>query len=63
MTDDQEAVANLVAQTLDRSKITAELLISKDIDPAMLARHFLFEFEADEQLSLFRRRAPPSSRA
>lgn len=51
MTDDQEAVADLVAQTLDRSKITAELLISKDLDPAMLARHFLFE--AGEQLSLF----------
>jgi hypothetical protein len=48
--DDQEAVAKLVAQTLDRTKITAELLAQKDLDPLKLAAHFITE--ADEQLAL-----------
>ena len=50
MTEDQEAVADLVAKTLDNSKITAELLISRDLDPVQLARHFLAE--ANEELLL-----------
>src|SRR5471030_1117092 len=50
MIDDQEAVAKLVAQTLDHSKITPELLVLKDLDPVQLARHFLSEI--DEQLVL-----------
>src|SRR5260370_1074029 len=49
--DDHEAVAKLVAQTLDRSKITPDLLVRKDLDPIQLARHFLSEI--DEQLVLF----------
>lgn len=51
MVDDQEAVATLVAQTLDRSKISVELLVQKDLDPMRLAHHFITE--ATEQLSLF----------
>ncbi|MBZ5729443.1 MAG: hypothetical protein LAP87_31265 [Acidobacteriia bacterium] len=41
--DDQEAVAKLVAQILDRSKITPDLLLRKDLDPIQLARHLLSE--------------------
>jgi len=50
MFDDQEAVAKLVAQTLDRSKISAELLLERDLDPVKLTNHFVAE--ANEQLSL-----------
>jgi hypothetical protein len=41
--DDQDAVAKLVADTLDRSKISIDLLVSKDLDPSRLAAHFLHE--------------------
>ena len=51
MVDDQQAVANLVAQTLDRSKISVEFLLERDLDPVRLARHLIAE--ATEQLSLF----------
>jgi hypothetical protein len=49
MVEDQEAVASLVAQTLDNGKIDAELLVEKDLDPARLAQYFISE--ASEQLS------------
>jgi hypothetical protein len=49
--DEQEAVASLVASTLEHSKITTDLLVEKDLDPARLAEHFLTE--AGEQLLLF----------
>ncbi|PWT98479.1 MAG: hypothetical protein C5B51_29240 [Terriglobia bacterium] len=48
--DEQETVAHLVAQTLDRSRISVELLVDTDLDPMRLARHFTTE--AAEQLSL-----------
>jgi Leucine-rich repeat (LRR) protein len=51
ITDDQEAVANLVAQTLDRTAIGAELLLQKDLDPTQLSQYFITG--ATEQLSLF----------
>lgn len=41
MIDDQEVVARLVAETLDHSNITTELLIQKDLDPSQLAQHFI----------------------
>jgi F0F1-type ATP synthase membrane subunit b/b' len=41
LVDEQEAVAKLVAQTLDRAKITAELLVRKDLDPLKLAGYFI----------------------
>jgi hypothetical protein len=41
MIEDQEAVASLVAQTLEASKIDAELLVEKDLDPVRLAEHFI----------------------
>jgi len=47
--DDQEAVAKLVADTLDRTKITAELLVRRDLDPVRLADHFLMQ--AQDQLA------------
>src|SRR5689334_14325079 len=49
MVEDQEAVASLVARILDSSKIDAELLVQKDLDPIKLAQHFIKE--ASEQLS------------
>jgi hypothetical protein len=51
MIEDQEAVVTLVARTLDHSKITADLLIQRDLDPVQLAHHFING--ASEQLSLF----------
>jgi len=57
MTDDQEAVAKLVAHTLDHSKITPDLLVRKDLDPVQLARYLLSEIS--EQLALL---APPRAR-
>jgi hypothetical protein len=39
--DEQQAVAELVAETLDRSQITVDLLIAKDLDPAVLATHLI----------------------
>ncbi len=50
MIEDQEALASLVAETLDHSRISAELLAQKDLDPVQLARHF--KNEASAQLSL-----------
>jgi ABC-type multidrug transport system fused ATPase/permease subunit len=38
---DQEAVAELVAETLDPGQISAELLVRKDLDPIQLAAHFV----------------------
>src|SRR5258708_5468794 len=38
MIDDQDAVANLVAQTLDHSRINVELLVQRDLDPVRLAQ-------------------------
>ena len=40
---DQEAVAKLVAETLNRTKISVDLLVQKDLDPSQLAAHFLSE--------------------
>ncbi len=59
--EDQEVVANLVAETLDRSKITAEILAEKNIDPVRLAAHLLSEAQAESaklpppRAELFRR--------
>ena len=50
MIEDQEAVATLVAQILDHSKVDAALLVQKDLDPVRLAQHFIGE--ASEQLLL-----------
>jgi energy-coupling factor transporter ATP-binding protein EcfA2 len=61
LVDDQEAVARLVAETLDRSKISAELLVQKDLDPVQLAGHFLSEVDQElaqlpqPQVKLYRR--------
>jgi hypothetical protein len=50
-----------VAQTLDRSKITADLLAKKNLDPVQLATHFVSEAKEllaslpDERAELFKR--------
>jgi hypothetical protein len=49
MVEDQEAVASLVARTLDSSKIDVKLLIQKDLEPVELAQHFISE--ASEELA------------
>ena len=49
LADDQEAVAKLVAETLNRTKISVDLLVQKDLDPSRLAAHFLSE--AGDQLA------------
>jgi hypothetical protein len=49
MVEDQEAVVSLVAQTLDRNNINAEILVRKDLDPVSLAQYFISG--ASEQLS------------
>ncbi|MGA8086967.1 MAG: NACHT domain-containing protein [Terracidiphilus sp.] len=50
MVEDQEAVANLVARTLDHSRISTELLIQKDLDPAQLAQYLIND--ASDELTL-----------
>ena len=61
LTDDQESLARLLAEALDHSKISADILLGKDLDPTKLAEHLVSQAESalsslpPERIQLFRR--------